>query len=353
MSERKLVTVRTIAEIKPIEGADRICAYRVDGWWVIDAVGKYQVDDIVLYAEPDSWIPTELAAFLSRGKEPREFNGVKGEKLKTIKMKGQLSQGLLFAITPELLAEAKERVGLDIPEIIDDEDFTEFLGVQKWEAPVNAQLAGKQRGNFPYFIRKTDEERVQNMRKFIAEAYRRQIVFEVSLKLDGSSTTVYHNFGEMGVCSRNIDLQLDQEGNAFVDIAHKTGLLNILPNIGRNLAIQGELMGEGIQGNREKLTDRQLFIYKIFDIENQVYLTPKDRYDVLDELYANGYSGKHVPVLAHEYVLPTDNIDELLAIKWGTSLTHPVPEGVVLKSHCGQYSFKIINNEFLLLKENQ
>lgn len=96
MIERKLATVRSIAEIKPIEGADKICAYRVDGWKVVDQVGKYNVGDLVIYCEVDSWLPHELAPFLSKGKEPREFEGIKGERLTTQKFKKQTSQGLIL-----------------------------------------------------------------------------------------------------------------------------------------------------------------------------------------------------------------------------------------------------------------
>ena len=76
---RKLATVRKIVEVNPIEGADRIVAYRVDNWWVVDTVGKYRVGDLAVYCEVDSWIPNSIAPFLSKGQEPREFEGVKGE----------------------------------------------------------------------------------------------------------------------------------------------------------------------------------------------------------------------------------------------------------------------------------
>lgn len=94
--ERKLASVQKIAEIKPIEGADRIVAYRINGWWVVDSKDKYEVGDYVVFCEVDSWIPHELAPFLSKGKEPREFEGVKGERLKTQKFKNQVSQGLIL-----------------------------------------------------------------------------------------------------------------------------------------------------------------------------------------------------------------------------------------------------------------
>ena len=95
---RKLASIKRIQEIKSIEGADLICAYRVDGWWVVDQIEKYSVGDLVIYCEIDSFLPHTLVPSLSRGKEPREFEGVKGERLRTIKLRGTCSQGLLLKL---------------------------------------------------------------------------------------------------------------------------------------------------------------------------------------------------------------------------------------------------------------
>ena len=95
---RKLATIRQINGIRSIPEADKICTYVVDGWTIVNTKGKYEIGNLVVMCEIDSWIPTELAPFLSKGKEPREFNGVKGERLRTIKLRGQLSQGLLLPV---------------------------------------------------------------------------------------------------------------------------------------------------------------------------------------------------------------------------------------------------------------
>lgn len=96
--ERVMAYVATIEEKKAIEGADKIEAYRVGGWWVVDKKDAYSVNDKVVYVSIDAWVPHEIAPFLSKGKEPREFNGVKGEKLKSQKFKKQISQGLLLPL---------------------------------------------------------------------------------------------------------------------------------------------------------------------------------------------------------------------------------------------------------------
>jgi len=213
MNSRHLVSVQKIIDIKPIDGADLIAAYKVNGWWVVDQVDKYHINDLILFAEIDSWIPTTIAPFLSKGKVPHEYYGVAGERLRTVRLKKQLSQGLLMPIS--ILD------SFDNKEWTEGDNVTDLLGIQKWEAPIIPQLAGVMKGNFPAFILKTDQIRLQNIQQEITDAFNNKDEFEVTTKLDGSSCTIYFNQGEVGVCSRNIELKLDQEGNAFVDIAIK------------------------------------------------------------------------------------------------------------------------------------
>ena len=337
---RKMVTVQRVAEVKSIEGADLICAYRINGWWVVDQVGKYSVGNMVLYAEIDSWIPHELAPFLSKGKEPREYNGVKGERLRTIRLKGQYSQGLLLPWST--ISHIDNWSDLE-----EGADVSEWLGVQKWEAPIPANLTGQMKGNFPTFIRKTDQERCQNLVQEISHEYSQQNRFEVTLKLDGSSCTVYHNAGLVGVCSRNIDLKLEQEGNSFVDIAKSTGLLKALIDLNENLAVQGELMGPGIQGNKEGFDSHKLFIFDIFDIDLQCYLVWADRLEAIQKLRDLGYTGDIAPVIGVG-PLQSGKVEDLLKMAEGPSLLSKQREGLVFKRTDGEFSFKAISQKFLL-----
>jgi RNA ligase (TIGR02306 family) len=98
MSERKMATIRRIDEIRPIEGADAIEAAVVGGWVVVIKKGEFKAGDLAVYLEIDSWVPHEIAPFLSKGQEPREYNGVKGERLRTVKLRGTTSQGLLLKL---------------------------------------------------------------------------------------------------------------------------------------------------------------------------------------------------------------------------------------------------------------
>ena len=338
---RKLATIRKIEEIKPIPEADKICAYRVDDWWVVDTINKYQVNDLVIYCEVDSWIPHEIAPFLSKGQEPREYNGIKGERLKTVKLKKQLSQGLLLPIDLTFFRDP----GTDV---------TELLGIQKWEPPIPAQLAGMMKGNFPHFIPKTDQERCQNLRKEIFEEHKDE-TYEVTTKLDGSSMTVYVKDGEIGVCSRNIDLK-ETEGNSFWKAAREQGIVDAMLAMcfqhGKEYAIQGELIGEGIQGNPEKLKGQRFYLFDIYDITEGLYLTPTERYEIFGELkYTYGADVDHVPTVDEFYRLTdkVSTIDELLDFAEGPSLNPQTKrEGLVFKSLVSYFTFKAISNSYLL-----
>jgi RNA ligase (TIGR02306 family) len=347
MSEitRSLATVKTITALTPIPGADMIeCATINHGWNVVVNKGKHKLQELVLYLELDSWVPMELAPFLVKGKEPREFNGVKGERLRTIRLKGQVSQGLVLPLSScGFQFDANPQDGMDV---------TEMLGVQKWERPMNTQLAGQARGNFPSFIRKTDQERVQNLNGKIdwdAE-------YEITTKLDGSSMTVYFNDNAWGVCSRNLDLKLGQEGNTFVNVAKDIFVNNgfvtedLEVNITENIAIQGELMGPGIQGNRESLPAPEFFVFDIWDIGAQCYYHPEQRIE-----FCKSHGLSHVPVVDAKTTLTAcgvTSIESALAFAEGPSLVNDIREGVVFKRVDGQFSFKAISNTFLLKEKD-
>lgn len=345
---RTLASIQKINAVKPIPGADRICAYGVLGWFVVDAVGKYNVGDLVVFMEIDSWVPTTLAAFLSKDKEPSEYNGVKGERLRTIRLKGAYSQGLLLPISPTCdNIESKLFEGLDV---------TFPLGVQKWEPVIPASLAGQAKGPFPYFCPKTDQERLENIESEVF-ADNKHSVYEVTLKLDGSSCSVYFRDGEVGVCSRNLELKINEEnsGNSFIATATNTNLLTALTKLGKNIMVQAELMGPSIQGNIEKLSKHDLYVFDIFDIDQRRYLTPDERVATFKELVDCGFTGKHVPIIAHNVTLADIDIVDVASSKVFVnrpSINATMAEGCVFKRMDGQFSFKSINNAFLLKHQN-
>lgn len=323
---RKLATIRRIADILPIEGADAIEVAVVDGWKVVTKKGEYKPGDLAVYLEIDSWVPHELAPFLSKGQEPREYNGVKGERLRTVKLRGQVSQGLLLAIDAETPG-------------CEGDDLTEELGIQKWEPEIPAQLAGQVRGLFPtHLIPKTDQERIQNC--FPEVQAKGDVTYEVTLKLDGTSCTIFRWEDELRVCSRNLELKVNDENkdNTLVAMA-----LKVADKVKHGYALQGEVMGPGIQGNREGFKEHQFFVFDIYDIEEQEYLPPYARRNHCQTMRLD-----HIPVIGKEFIAPV-SVNIALDIAEGPSINHPIREGLVWK--CNEdpsFSFKTISNKFLL-----
>lgn len=336
---RKMATIRVIDALNPIVGADAIEAATIGGWKVVVKKGEFNVGDRVLYCEIDSWIPTELAPFLSKGKEPREYEGIKGERLRTVKLRGQLSQGLLL------------NLDMAIPQtnsFAEGDDVSELLGIVKWELPMNAQLAGMARGNFPSFIPKTDQERAQNLVGEILAAAQAGTQFEITEKLEGSSMTVYLIDGEFGVCSRNLDLK-ETEGNSFWSTARRDGIEVKMKEFIQDwdFAIQGELIGPGIQGNIYKLSQPEFRVFDVYDITNGKYLDPQYRRTLIETLELN-----HVPVLYIDKDLGVGSVEEILKWAEGKSvmgdITGPEREGIVFKEVNGGMTFKAISNKYLL-----
>jgi RNA ligase (TIGR02306 family) len=331
---RKMASIRKIDAIGPIEGADAIEVATVGGWKVVVKKGEFAVGDLAVYCEIDSWIPTEIAPFLSKGKEPREFEGVKGERLRTVKLRGQLSQGLLLPLEPtcsSIVSELFEGLDVSVP-----------LNIQKWEMQVPAQLAGQVKGNFPTAIPKTDQERVQNLVKEIAGAG--NMIFEVTEKLEGSSMTCYLIDGEFGVCSRNLDLKRD-ENNSFWATAIRENIEGIMREVGDNFAIQGELIGPGIQGNIYKLSKPEFYVFDVYSIAEGRYVGPAERRGLISMMGLN-----HVPVICGDKDLGIGTVDEILTWAEDKSRLNPNQEreGIVFKECNGGFTFKAISNKYLL-----
>lgn len=214
-------------------------------------------------------------------------------------------------------------------------------------------------------------------------------VFEVSVKVDGSSMTVYYYKGTTGVCSRNLELKKPNHdsfwikfqqkpfGKKFVkyvkdnffkykiirDIfskhfnliqvssywqeAIKNQLIEKLNEYGKDIALQMELYGEGIQENPEKIKGTDIAIYDVYLIKEHRYASPEERVKILDEM---GLLHKQVKILGH-FEMPA-NIEEALKMASGPSIHNEKErEGIVFKGH--GTSFKVISNEYLLKHGNR
>lgn len=337
--ERKLASIRKILDIKNIEGADKIEIVFVDGWKVVSEKGLYAVGDLVVYCEIDSWIPSEIAPFLSKGQTPKVYNGVKGERLKTIKLRGEISQGLLLPL--KILSKYNKVWN-------EDDDVTDILNIQKWEAPIPACLSGKVKGIFPNEIPKTDEERIQNLSKNID--YLKNFEYFVSEKLDGSSCTFYFINDCFGVCSRNYDLY-ESSNNTLWNIARRYSLEEKMriyseQNKKMNFAIQGEIIGEGIQKNKYKIKGQEFFVFNVYDISSKNFLDDQKILEICKEFNIN-----HVPILENNKNIIS--IEDILQFAQGKSNINKdiEREGVVFKTKNREVSFKAISNKFLQ-KEN-
>lgn len=364
--ERKLATLRRVKEILPIEGADMIEVAVVDGWKVVVKKGEFAPGDLCIYCEIDSFLPIrEEFEFLRKSSYKKLADGTEGFRLKTIKLRGQISQGLLLP-TSILGGDGwVQMMTSDWPHGWKDPDeITSKLGIVKYDPPVPANLAGKVKGNFPSFLKKTDEERVQNL----ADSYedlKMHLYYETE-KLDGSSSTFFVRDEEFGVCSRNLELarptepfepklimcedgkeRMTQE-NSFWKVAREMDLENKLKSLKKNIALQGELVGEGIQKNPYKLKGQTVYFYNAFDIDSYEYLGYQDFVNLIESMGL-----KTVPVLNVGISLP-DTVEELLARADGvTAMGSGVQrEGIVLRSLDRKISFKVISNKFLLKNED-
>ena len=334
---RKMATIRKIEEVKVIPNADKIVAYRVGGWWVVDSIGKYVVGDLVVYAEPDSFIPSSIAPFLTKaGHYAKTFEGVEGERLRTVSLRKQISQGLLLPLSMLTMVESELFEGLDV-------SFP--LGIVKYEAPVEF-MAADAKGMFPSRIPKTDQERIQNLSSELAEWRSENLTWSVSEKCEGSSFTAFIDDGEFNICSRNLMLK-ENADNTFWATANKYDLKNRMTALNRNIAVQAELLGPGIQGNIYKLTTHILVVFDIIDVDAQRYLSPVDCKAMIEQLGLTS-----VPVLKSAFVLTTETVEDLLKMADGQSVMGLIGckrEGIVFKANSEhRLSFKCVSNAYLL-----
>ena len=356
---RALATVRRIISLAPIEGADRIEVATVDGWEVVVAkeVG-HKVGDLVVYFEIDSLLPIreEFEFLRERCYVKNSLHG-EGFRLRTIKLRKQISQGMILPLAKY----SRERgEGEDFTEyfvrdkdndisftlVKEGDDVTKLLGVKKYEKILAANLAGVARGNFPSFIPKTDEDRIQNRYRKIENLINDGEIpdeWEQTIKLDGTSFTAYLKDDVFGVCSRNLDLK-ETEENLYWQVARKYKIEEILRGQNRNLAIQGEIVGPGIQSSYEKFTENELFVFNVYDIEQGAYLSAHDRRSICER-----YSLNSAPVLPEVKFKDFADVKAILAHAEGRSIKQDVREGVVWKNKGNPYiSFKAISQKYLL-----
>ena len=346
---RKLASIQTIQSLAPIPNADAIEQAQVLGWRLVVKKGEFQVGDRVVYCEIDSLLPERPefeflrpSCFKPEIRRGEELVRPAGFRIKTIRLRGQVSQGICFPLTV-LPQGAEVAVG---------DDVTELLGVQKFEVPPPTNMSGRVKGSFPGFLDKTDETRVQLLGE-VLERHRGK-KFYVTEKVDGSSFTAFLREGEFGVCSRNLHLDETDASNVMVQLAERLELCQKLEQIqqrhGFQPAIQGELLGPGVQGNKYALAEHDLYVFTIVDIGAGRWIERVRMLEILEEVGL-----KAVPQL--ETLTLDHGIDELVEMAVGKSAlrSQTQREGIVLRTmseehdpELGRLSFKAISPKFLL-----
>lgn len=359
---RVLAHIEEINSIIPIEGKDRIVLATVLGWTVI-VQKDFKVGDKVVFAEIDSVFP-----------EKPEFEFLRSKKfrIKTMKMAGVISQGIVFPLS--ILPEGEYNIGDDVTDILgitqyeptmDKEEtdtestkafakkYPEFLMRMAWFRKL--VLPKKQAKGFPSFISKTDETRIQNA-PFYLNMGCKWIATE---KVDGQSGsfTLQRVKGkhfwnkdtyDFAVCSRNLR-KWKKDTSSFWSVAEKYNIENVLYKlIGDNewIAIQGECVASNVQGNKYHVTEPDLYVF------NLIY--PSGRVGSVEaKKIVNDLGLKFVPILSEDAHIQGMTVPEVLEYATGKSqLYDTLREGIVFRSEDGKQSFKAVSPEFLL-KNNE
>ncbi len=348
---RHLATIQRVETLSPIQNADTLLKLKLENKaWpiVVRKDDGYKAGDLVVYCEPDSVLPEGYPEFEFLRKSsyvPR----VQGFRIRTIQLRGQTSQGIVFPITILHQFGLNEITSKNI-----NEDVTERMHVRLYELPVKMSLDAK--GAFPGFMPKTDEERIENIPSIVTK--HQDKVFYVTEKVDGTSATYYLRDGTFGICSRTQELIVGAQ-NEYNRVANAFNIEQALRALGKNLAIQGEIIGchpsgKGIAGNKYKLPagKYEYFVFSIFDIDSFKYL------NYAELVAVTGLLGlKTVPILDDHFKLP-GTTDEIMQMSHGRSKIADINrEGIVVRSviedqdldlHLSRLSFKSVDPAFLI-----
>lgn len=336
---RKLASIQEIMSFDSIPGADRIELARVMGWSAVVKKGEFSVGDKVVYFEVDSYLPMhECYAFLEKSSyRKNSFMETEGYRIKTQRLRGCLSQGLIMPLSIDSRLEGLE-VGTDV---------TELLGVRKWEMPEIQGGGGVAIGDKPHGIPTTDELRVQSYDRLRSELL--GLPYYISTKMDGTSMTVFNKDGDAGVCGRRENYK-DTVDNSYWKCAKSYGLPEKLVAHNLNIAIQGEFCGAGIQKNRLKLSTPKFYVFDIVDLNTNQYMGLNDIKKYVELL---GLDMVPIEEVGDNFNYSLEELLEKARGKYPSGLDK---EGIVVRPvdvvynrhYQRRLSFKVLNNDFLL-----
>jgi RNA ligase (TIGR02306 family) len=284
----------------------------------------------------DSFLPVDPRYEFLRASSYRENedNGA-GFRIRTAKMRGQLSQGLFLA-----LSQFPELAGCG-----EGDDVTEKLGVKKWYIPETSAAGGTIIGERPYGIPASDEVRVQSALELIDSL--RGKPYYITTKMDGTSGIVYYLDGKLGCCSRNKEIK-DEADALYWQPVYKYGLREKLAQYGKNIVLTGEICGPGIQKNRLRLKEIEWYVFDVRDWDAGRYLS-------YDEALAlcSSFGLPFVP-LEERGDSFAYTLEELLEKARGKYPSGLDKEGIVVRDAASpkNISFKTLNNDALLKEKD-
>lgn len=350
---RSQAHIERIAWKKDIENADNIELAGVLGWQCVTGKSNnFNVGDLVIYIEIDSILPSSKNDDGTYVWPEFDFMESRKFRVKTIKLKGQLSQGLIMPVSILL-----DRGLVNQEELTEGLDVSELLNIFKYELEIPLNLRGLLKGSFPiHLFPKTDEIRIQNIPNILDHYRNSGITFFATEKLDGTSCTFYVNNDEKGVCGRNVEFKLEgNENNLYVKMFNKYFVNNIaLDLLNKNIALQGEICGPGIQKNPIGLKSIDFYCYNVYFIDEKRYANFTEWLDICLKLgvptvpiysYNSCLDGYSVETLLESvnnlhYSIGAKNLAEGLVFRSYNELYCPILEG--------RLSFKVINNNYLL-----
>lgn len=364
---RKLASLVEIASCDPIPDTERlsVATMKGKGWRVVTGRDEFAPGDTAVYFEIDSYLPPddERYAFL-RERCLRKFvsksGGVlrEGFRIKTAKLRGVVSQGLLMPIAAFPEASGME-VGTDLTTLLKVDHYDEVK--EQLQPAMGNPLNADAMGAFPSYIPKSDEERLQGLTEFFTSMKGRR--FEITAKDDGSSATMFFSptidaEDPFGVCSRNLRLKRPVEGgtvSAFWQVAVK---YDIEAKLKRHyeeshleIALQGELVGPGINADRDRYSEYEFHVFRIWDVSAQRFMGPRERI-----AFCAKWAIPHVQVLHEDFPFfdEVTTMDEALKFAEGKTLRGNEREGIVLKASDGidDTHFKVVSNRYLLKQED-
>ncbi|MDM8558301.1 RNA ligase family protein [Candidatus Parabeggiatoa sp. HSG14] len=325
------VTKEIIASTFPIKDADVIEGATLEGstFEFVIKKGQCQKGETVLYFPIDSLLPEwvlEKLGLVGR------LSGKKKNRVKTVRLRGQISQGIVAELS---LLEGMPTPEAEVDKEAETELITKFLGVEKYEAPIvpctTANLVGLPIGLSSYDIEGADRY-VE-----VAEVLMSQPV-EITEKIEGQNFSVTYSAldDKIYVNQRNYSIQpIEGAVHDFWKVAESQGIIEFIqttlkdsyPN--KSITVYGEFIGPSVQCNIYKLKD---FEVRLFDIKvNEEWLTPDVRQSIVEKHF--GHINAHVPILATNVILEQwlDGKSMVEASHDVSQLRKTTREGIVIK----------------------